>query len=710
MSRPGHPSGPSRLQTTAALLTAAAAAFAMAARSTAQPAAPAVQAPGLEVLAQHGGGVEVAVADGDVLYVAVGSRIEAYDVADPARPVLLGSSPPLPSLVQNLAIDGPRLYATVYRGGLRAFAIDRGPVPRPLGALQGVAGSVVDLHIVGDAAILGDHAAGLIVVDVADPVAPRHVATTAVLATRDGDETLEVRAVGRRGSNLAVVAAGSAGHQLVLYDVSDAASLVELGRTRVDASNAFGSEWLGDHVYTDSGYGLHPVDVSDPAAPRALEPVARPEGARVGSVHAGGDRLYQWADLGQETGLVEYALDDPARPTLAAIHRDGPWGGVLAAGQRIYSWTNVVRPPGSAALGIYARANDGTLQKRGGIHLSLGVVDAAAVGSTLWFTGDRALLAVDPADPRRTPTRRPTGWGVGPIAASDGRIYVASGREGLHALDVSDPAAPRDLPGIPLAPPAVELRNVAVEGDRGYAVAWRGRGGLPSDLMIFDAGRAEGPVVLGTLPVAVGWNGLGTMLPVDDVLLVSSDAGVTRREIVLVDVRDASAPVELHRLPMVDHVWALARGPGGAIYAGTDTALIRFELTSAPPFLVERARWRAGEEGAEREVRAVAVAGDAVHVLLTYGPGPSTSSRAADASGYEAVVRTLRAGPDGALRVVDDVPVPVSFFYSATYDLVATASHLGVVGSSAGFTILGRVDARPGPAPPRGLYVPWAAR
>lgn len=200
---------------------------------------------------------------------------------------------------------------------------------------------------------------------------------------------------------------------------------------------------------------------------------------------------------------------------------------------------------------------------------------------------------------------------------------MASGRQGLHAVDVSDPSAPRDLEGIPLAPPSVELRNVTVEGDRGYAVAWRGRGGLPTDLMVFDAGRAEGPVVLGTLPLDVGWNGLAPLLPVDDVLLVGSDAGETQREIAIVDVRDAAAPVEIHRVPMVDHVWALTRGQGGTVYAGTDTALIQFELTSEPPFLVERARWRTGEEGAEREVRAVTVVGNDVH--CQYGQAASTS-------------------------------------------------------------------------------------
>lgn len=413
MSQTRRPSRSFRLRSTATLLAATVAAFVLAARSTALPAAPAVEAPGLAVLAQHGGSVGPVLTDGEVLYVAVGTRIEAYDVADATRPVLLGSSPPLPALVQSLALDLDRrhLYATVLRGGLHAFAIDHDPVPRPLGVLQIVAANVVDLHIVGNAAILGDRAAGLVVIDVADPTAPRHVATVDIRTARDSEDTMPIVAVGRRGSNLAVVAMGSDRHQLILYDASDPASLVELGRTDLDdRSNVRGAVWLGDYVYSASlSQELRPFDVSNLAAPRALEVVPPPEGVSVGGVYAGEDHLYRPADLGMgESGLIEYTLDDPARPALVTIHRDGPSGVVHAAGKRLYSFTNGGPTADTPTLGIFERAADGALLERGGIHLSLAVIDAAAVGPMLWFTGNWALLAIDPADPGRPAIRWPT--------------------------------------------------------------------------------------------------------------------------------------------------------------------------------------------------------------------------------------------------------------------------------------------------------------
>ena len=57
------------------------------------------------------------------------------------------------------------------------------------------------------------------------------------------------------------------------------------------------------------------------------------------------------------------------------------------------------------------------------------------------------------------------------VVVSEGRAYVADGRSGLAIIDVSDPAAPRELGRF--SPPDAEIRGISVIGSRAYLAAGR---------------------------------------------------------------------------------------------------------------------------------------------------------------------------------------------------------------------------------------------
>src|SRR5262245_55323098 len=60
------------------------------------------QPPPLRVESQIGGTPSALAIDGSTLYMAIGTRVEALDVSQPARPSLAGVSVPLPDTVADM--------------------------------------------------------------------------------------------------------------------------------------------------------------------------------------------------------------------------------------------------------------------------------------------------------------------------------------------------------------------------------------------------------------------------------------------------------------------------------------------------------------------------------------------------------------------------------------------------------------------------------
>ena len=274
---------------------------------------------------------------GDYAYLGAGPTLRIYDISDPAAPVA-GGSVTLPANIYDIAVAGTTAYVAMDFDGLATLDVADPAAPRLLGTFR-TPGQALSVAVAGTTAAVTNRLSGLELVDVSDPAAPTPrgsyfaegyaidvaaadthayvVDTPGGLSVIDlAAEGEEIEAAGglapddqpvavavapaRRGSaRLAVLI--SALSELTLVDVSDPAapdvltSYSDPARTRqetyigatatsglVHLALADGRAFLAD-VYPP--FGVHVVDLSDPAAPAGLTtyPLPGPPGDLVAS-------------------------------------------------------------------------------------------------------------------------------------------------------------------------------------------------------------------------------------------------------------------------------------------------------------------------------------------------------------------------------------------------------------------------------------------
>jgi len=182
-----------------------------------------------------------------------GYGLRAYDVSDPASPVLLSGV--FGPGGRNLEVVGDVAYA-VDGYALRTIDVSDPSAPTYIGYLL-TPGGEYDVDVVGDIAYIAAWDSGLRVVDVSDPSAPVEIGAL--------DGLLDVQTV-EVADGVAFLGGREGG--LYIVDVSDPTAPVEIGASR-PLRNGRDVEIVGDLAYV-LGQGVHVFDVSDPTAPREL--------------------------------------------------------------------------------------------------------------------------------------------------------------------------------------------------------------------------------------------------------------------------------------------------------------------------------------------------------------------------------------------------------------------------------------------------------
>lgn len=647
-------------------------------------------APEMEVVnrVQIGGSVSaLAVADppeDQRLYAAIGSRIDVYDVEDAAQPHFVTSSPPMPAQAEALWVEDGLLYAALYRGGVYIFDVAGSEAPVLISMLPEASGAVASMVLHRGHLWLADRILGLVVIDVRDPRSPRLIDRHNFEA-RDGSGTLRLRDLALGGEHLALVADNpddSSQFEIIVLDASDPNTSPEIGSVGIESSNPNGLIWQAAHLYLGSGYGLHVLDLLDPTQPDEIALVTRPEGMLVSGLHGAEDRLYQWAADGPARVLLEYGLADPALPLVVALHENEPWGAVLPAGRRLYNYNNTA----GALIGIYERQGE-LLHRAAGVDLAGNIINASGSAERTWFTSQLGVHSLDKGADVPAILRWRSDWQAFRMAMQSSRLYAAAGRDGLRSLDLTDPSTPRELEPVPLTASSVELRNVMVDGDRGYAIAWRGRGGLPTELWLLDLRPESGPKRASVLEIDLGWNDMPQLAVVGDRLLISSDSGPAQREIIAIDVADATAPQELLRLPLEDHVWAMVADRGSRFYAGTDTAIIAFEISDQPFAIVELSRWQAGEAGEERSILGIAVEEDRL-IAVSSPRVDGFRTAPIDSLGHSVALLRFKIFSDGTLIPFDETPLAIGLGGNRDRRPFFAGRWIGVPGANLGLNLV----------------------
>lgn len=420
---------------------------------------------------------DVAVA-GQRVYLALGGAgLRVVDVSDPGAPVEIASFDPGWSVDRvrvagRLAyvIDTPFGSPLPQRGGMHVMDIASADTPREIGQYTGLGSErgqvvdeseeviaddewgAVDLDVDGSYAyfvVRTDRGHALQVVDVGDPTHPRLVSTLPH-PWRSLDDNVNIRVI----DGHVYIAGSRAGLRVIR--VADPAAPTEVGA--VDTPDLIWDVAVDGHLAyaVASEYGLRIVDISDPSAP-----------VEIGSLHPG---WYGWtvdvadgyAYVGtSEDGLRIVDVRDPTRPNEVASFGLPPVDtGVNELTSRIddeqivgdlaYLATSfdtmvildISNPAVPVQVGNFNTDSDG-----GAVHV------VGRYGYVVEWSGGLVVVDVtDPTAPREVGRYDPPAFHAtfdvnsphvaNDVYVADGYAYVAGMADGLHIVDVRDPAHP----------------------------------------------------------------------------------------------------------------------------------------------------------------------------------------------------------------------------------------------------------------------------
>jgi hypothetical protein len=353
------------------------------------------------------------------------SLLMVVDVANLYSPTRVGGYYRPAAPVSGMAIAGDSLYLAAGAAGLEVLDVANPAPPARVGLYQPPA-SVTDIAAAGDFVhLLGD---GLYwSVDVTEPAMPV-VAGKLPLA---GWPAMEVAA-----SHAYVLSAGPGKAELRIADISDPRAPAEVGAYRwTETGEATDVAVAEPYVFVTTVVGgLRVLDVSDPAAPIKIGSYVASTPAT--SVAVRGDYAFvghdqRWDPMFTPASVHVLDISDPTEPRLLKVHNMP--GHPIEEGYHVWAPRDIVL--------------DGDLA-----YLATGP------------TGLRVLDISDPANTHEVGFYRTPDWVAG-LAVRGTYVFVADREAGLAILDVSDPAAPREIHRYDTPGQAV---NVAVEGNTIY--------------------------------------------------------------------------------------------------------------------------------------------------------------------------------------------------------------------------------------------------
>ena len=268
------------------------------------------------------------------------------------------------------------------------------------------------------------------------------------------------------------------------------------------------------HLVVGVGSSVHVIDVSRPASPAAVgayefeQPVL--------GLTAAGDAVYV---ANSHDGLRRLDVSDPSAPRLTGTSPTrGQAVGVAASGTRVFVGDN------SLGFDIVDTADD---VRRVGEYLGDGFPRGIAAAGRLVFVADQpaGLIVVDASAPAAPAVVGSLSLGRDPITqvfvpdprstggASPDLVCIVSGRVGLQAVDVSDPAAPVVTAPVPVAG---RLAGAAMWGRRVHAASG-------DVLQVFDLTDPGRPVLVAASELG---GPAGPVAVSDELVFAATPAGV----------------------------------------------------------------------------------------------------------------------------------------------------------------------------------------
>ncbi|NTV99961.1 MAG: hypothetical protein HGA19_01510 [Oscillochloris sp.] len=451
----------------------------------------------------YGSAEDVALTNG-LAYVAegLGGGIEIFDVSNPSAPGLRGSLI-TPGTAHGVAVSAGRAYVAGGVCGLQMLDITNSASPRLLGAVA-TGGEAQAVRIAHGRAYVATGASGLHVFDLSGD-------TPQLIASRSFGDTAPISDVFLDSdSEIATLAAGSAG--AISVDISNTALATvaqapTLGGVRV-------AHATGDEIYLALGTGG--VAAIDSALSDTLIPSPRQESAialslAVGPTSGGKTTLYT---AGGTAGLgVIQATPGDDLTLLRSITLPGTINAMLVDDSQAYV------AAGSAGVHILSLADPLNPALQTTIDTPTAALGLALDGKLLYVADRAGLQIIDLAtDTIIGSYNAPTGAFVQGVVTADGQAYLAD-RSGLIVLDVSTPASPTvlsDASGFSAYDLALHEGTLFVAAGKDGVLAFELSDPAEPQL----AGRYDSP-----------GSAVGVTLDNDTLLVADGDGGVLRLEV-----------------------------------------------------------------------------------------------------------------------------------------------------------------------------------
>ena len=458
-------------------------------------------------LVGHIGGVTHAVAvQGNYAYVGEGPRLTILNVSNPASPIVVGKTPPLPGLVQAVAVAEGYAYVADDYAGLRVVDVSDLTNRMEVGYNMRW-GCAWDVSVVGDYAYLADGGVGLRVIDVSIPSNPTEVGAYNTPEYARGVAVAE---------GYAYVADGDGGLRVV--DVSIPSNPTEVGFYDTPG-HAWNVVVVGGYAYVADGRGeLRVVDVSTPANP--TEVGSCDTLWYVEAIAIVGDYAY----IADHDGVKVVDISTPSDPIeVGAGHTPGQAEDIAVAGAYAYVADE------NAGLRVVDVSNP-TEPTEVGFHDTLGEAYEVVISGNYAYVADgggglRVVNVSDPANPTEVGFYDQV-VSAEDVAVAEGFAYVTD--SDLRVIDISTPANPTEVGFYDTK----WSQGVTIVGGYAYVVDyWDG-------LIVVDVSTPSNPTEMGACKTPDGARSV--TVAGSYVYIANGEQGLR-----VVDVSNLAAPVEV---------------------------------------------------------------------------------------------------------------------------------------------------------------------
>jgi hypothetical protein len=313
---------------------------------------------------------------------------------------------------------------------------------------------------------------GLHILDVSDPAAPTEVAFLDTETSVGGEGG--AHALAMDGSNVYVA---DWANGLYVINVSNPAVPVQIGSVQ-DLAAANELVIAGDYAYVAGEAYLSVVDISSPSAATNLGRIEMPS-LWLGSIAVNGDRAYIAGSNGGWLRVVD--ITNPSFPQQLGVYSiPGRVNRIIASADYVYALEGL---EGSAVSGLHiVDVRDAMSPTQAGFYDTPGfALDLAVVGDRAYVAdGGAGLHILDISDPTAPALLGTYSGEARKVAVAGNYAYVVQrgtwGGEqwvggGLRILDVSDPTTPQEVGFFANAYPPLE--SVTVAGNYAYVAEFR---------------------------------------------------------------------------------------------------------------------------------------------------------------------------------------------------------------------------------------------